>query len=85
MVLCDESAHGLHKGGRDEHDEGADLFSDADTRRGDKPQRIDDGQDNEKGEPHQQILKRNRGSEAQDPAENGGVDPDIPARERKGQ
>ena len=31
VILCDESAHGLHKSGRDEHDEGADFLSDADA------------------------------------------------------
>ena len=31
VILCDESAHGLHKSGRNEHDEGANFLGDANT------------------------------------------------------
>ena len=85
VILCNKSTHSLHKSGRDEHDEGTDLLGYADTRRGDKPQSIDDSQNDEKRESNQQILQRDRCSETQNAAENSSIDPDITACEREGQ
>ena len=85
VILRNKGAHRLHESGRNEHDEGADLLSYADTRRGDKPQSVDDSQNDEKRESNQQILQRDRCSETQDAAENSSINPDIPAREREGQ
>ena len=85
VILRNEGAHSLHEGGRDEHDEGADFFSHTDTRRGDEPQRIDDGQHYEEGKSDQQILQCDGCSEAHDPGQNGRLNPYILSREREGQ
>ena len=84
VVLRHEGAHGLHEGERNEHDKSTDLLGNSYARRGDEAQRIDDGEHYEKREPDQQILQRDRCSEAHDPGQDGRLNPDILAGERKG-
>ena len=85
VILRNEGAHGLHEGEWDEHDEGADLFSNTNACRGDEAKCVYNGQDYEKREPDQQILQRDGCSEAHNSGQNGRLNPDILAREREGQ
>ena len=68
VILRHKGTHSLHKGCGDEHDKSTDLLGNADARRSDEPQCIDDGEYDKKGEADQKILQRDRCTEAHDPA-----------------
>lgn len=64
-VLRHERGHGLHIGGRHQHDEGTDLLCHADTGGGRDAERVDDGLDHEKGDADEKFLQCDRCAELQ--------------------
>ena len=62
-VLCDKGGHGLHVGGRHQHDEDTEFFRDSDACGGDDAHAVHDRDDHEEGDADQEILECDRTSE----------------------
>ena len=80
LVLRDERRHRLHERRRDQHDEGAHLFRDADARGNNEAEGIDDRKQHEERNADEKILQRDRRAEPEDTADRFAVPADrLPA------
>ena len=78
-VLGNKGGHGLHVGGRDQHDEDTELFSYAHAGGGDDAHVVYDGDDHEERDADQEILESDGTTEFQDLSDDREVKADIGA------
>ena len=84
-VLRHKGGHGLHERGGHQHDEGAHALGTSHTGGGDEPQGVDDGHDDEKGDPHEEVLQRDGKAQPGDPADHRQIRPHVPPVKFEGQ